>query len=80
MDKLKLTGLNLGRVFNCMYAMHVLYSITIRPNLLLKTRPKQLLATLLLDIALPEPNKLVFVPRKLLQPSVTYTLAYWAHL
>ncbi len=35
------------------HAMHSLRSIAIQPNLELKTRPKQLLGYLLLDIALP---------------------------
>ncbi len=36
------------------HAMHLLHSIAIRSNLELKTLPKQLLGSLLLDIALPE--------------------------
>ncbi len=56
-DKLKLTGRTLGRVFNsrrvCMHAMHLLSSVAIWPNLELKTRPKQLLGSLTLDIVLP---------------------------
>jgi len=59
MDKLKLTGRTLGRVFNsrrvCMHSMHLLSSVAIQPNLELKTWPKQLLGSLPLDIALPEP-------------------------
>ncbi len=35
------------------HAMHLLHSIAIRPNLVLKTWPKQLLGSLPLDIALP---------------------------
>jgi len=35
------------------HAMHFLRSIVIRPNLELKTRPKQLLGSLPLDVALP---------------------------
>jgi hypothetical protein len=35
------------------HAMHLLHSIAIQPNLELKTRPKQLLGSNLLDIALP---------------------------
>jgi hypothetical protein len=50
MDKLKLTGQHLGRVFNSisgrMIAMHVLLCIAIRPNLELKTQPKRLLGFL----------------------------------
>jgi hypothetical protein len=56
MDKLKLTGLALGRVFNfrsdCMHTMHLLPSLEIQPNLELKTQPKQLLGSLLLVMAL----------------------------
>jgi hypothetical protein len=57
MDKLKLTGQSLGRVLNfrsgCMQTMHLLPSVAIQPNLELKTRPKQLLGSLPLVIALP---------------------------
>ncbi len=35
------------------HAMHFLHSKAIQPNLELKTRPKQLLGSLPLDIALP---------------------------
>jgi hypothetical protein len=35
------------------HAMHLVRSISIRPNLELKTQPKQLLGYLLIDIALP---------------------------
>jgi hypothetical protein len=35
------------------HAMHLLHSIVIRSNLELKTRPKQLLGSLPLDIVLP---------------------------
>jgi hypothetical protein len=49
-DQLKLTGLELGRVFNsrsgCMHAIHLKVSIAI----VLKTRPKQHIDFLLLDI------------------------------
>jgi hypothetical protein len=52
-----LTGRALGRVFNfrsgCMYTMHLLPSVTIQPNLELKTRFEQLLGSLPLVIALP---------------------------
>ncbi len=37
-----------------MHAMHLLSNVTIRPNLELKTRPKQLLGSLPLNIALPD--------------------------
>ncbi len=56
MDKLQLTGRALGRVFNfrsaCMHTMHLLPSVAIQPDLELKTRPKQLLGSLLLVIVL----------------------------
>ncbi len=58
MDKLQLTGHALGRVFNfrsgCMHTMHLLPGVAIQPNLELKTRPKQLLGSLPLVIALPD--------------------------
>jgi hypothetical protein len=58
MDKLKLTGRNLGEFSTledtacmvCIYMQH----LPIQPNLESKTRPKQLLGSLPLDIALPE--------------------------
>ena len=57
-DKLKLTGQNLGQVFNfrlcracCTH--HAIVLITKQPNLKLKTEPKQLLGSLLLTFALP---------------------------
>jgi hypothetical protein len=58
-DKLELTGRALGRVFNfrsgCMrHTMHLLPSVAKQPNLELKTRPKQLLGSLPLVIALPD--------------------------
>jgi hypothetical protein len=57
MDKLKLTGRNLGRVFKfrrvCLHTIRLYYFETKLPNLKLKTRPKQLLGSLPLDIALP---------------------------
>ncbi len=50
MDKLQLTGRNLGRVFNlrsgCVCAMQLSCFETKLPNLMLKTRPKQLLSSL----------------------------------
>ncbi len=57
MDKLQLTGQNLGRVFNFRYghlqAEHFwCYQVKL-PNLNLKTRPKQLLGFLPLVIAHP---------------------------
>ncbi len=57
MDKLQLTGRNLGRVFNFrnggVHAVHLLCCGVKLPNLKLKTQPKQLLGSLPLDIALP---------------------------
>ncbi len=58
MDKLKLTGRALGRVFNfrsgCMrHTMHLRPGVAKQPNLELKTRLKQLLGSLPLVIALP---------------------------
>jgi hypothetical protein len=40
-----------------MHAMHSLSSVAIQPNLELKTRPKQLLGSLPLDIVLPDYNE-----------------------
>jgi hypothetical protein len=58
MDKLQLTGQNLGRVFNhksvLMFAMHLFCYEAKQPNLNLKTRPKQLLGCLQLAFALPD--------------------------
>jgi len=52
MEKLKLTGRNLGRVFKSRFGRvcigHAIVHITKQPNLKLKTRPKQLLSYLLL--------------------------------
>jgi len=57
MDKLNLTGRNLGRVFNSRLGhaciCHAIACITRRPNLKLKTRPKQFLGSLPLAFALP---------------------------
>jgi len=62
MDKLKLTGRNLGRVFNIrrshLHAATFLVLSVQLPNLQLKTWPKQLLGYLLLDIAHPAPTLL----------------------
>jgi hypothetical protein len=57
MDKLQLTGQNLGRVFNFRSghlhtAAFLVLSVKL-PNLQLKTQPKQLLGSLPLVIALP---------------------------
>jgi hypothetical protein len=57
MDKRKLKGLNLGRVFHSRLSFacigHAVVHITKQPNLNLKTEPKQLLGSLLLTFALP---------------------------
>jgi hypothetical protein len=57
MDKLWLTGRALGRVYNfrsgCMHTIHLLPGAAIQPNLELKTRPKPVLGSLPLAIALP---------------------------
>ncbi len=62
MDKLQLTGQNLGRVFNIrsghLHAAAFLVASVKLPNLELKTRSKQLLCYLPLDIALPDNSKL----------------------
>ncbi len=56
-DKLQLRRQNLGRVFNfrsgCMHAMHLCCCESGRPNLKLKTQPKQLLGSLPLASVLP---------------------------
>ncbi len=56
MGKLQLTGQNLGRFYNSrsgrVYAMHSLYFEMKRSNLKLKTWPKHLLSSFLLDIVL----------------------------
>ncbi len=57
MDKLKLTGRALGRVYNfrsgCMCTMHLLLGVAIQPNLELKTQPKPVLGSLPLAFTLP---------------------------
>ncbi len=57
MDKLQLTGQNLGQVFNIrsshLHAAAFLVSSEKLPNLQLKTQPKQLLGSLTLVISLP---------------------------
>jgi hypothetical protein len=57
MDKLRLTGQNLGRVFNFrfghLHAEHFWCYLVQLPNLKLKTQPKQLLGSLPLVIAFP---------------------------
>jgi len=59
MDKLKLTGRNLGRVCNskpraCFCICHAIANIAKWSNLKLKTWPKQLLGSLPLAFALPD--------------------------
>jgi hypothetical protein len=58
MEKLQLTGPNLGQVFNfragCVHAMHLCSYIVKLPKLKLKIRPKQLLGLLKLDAVLPD--------------------------
>ncbi len=57
MDKLQLTGQNLGQVFNFrsshLHAATFLVLSVKLPNLQLKTQPKQLLGSLLLPITFP---------------------------
>ncbi len=57
MDKLQLTGQNLGRVFNsrsdCMSAMHLFFYEAKQLYLKLKTQPKQLLGYFPLAFGLP---------------------------
>ncbi len=57
MDKLKLTGRNLGQVLYCRLARtwigHAIVNITKQPNLKLKTQTKQLLGSLPLAFTLP---------------------------
>jgi len=56
-DKVKLTGRNLAPVISSRngrsYAMHLLCNAAILPNLELKTQPKQLLGSILLNVTLP---------------------------
>ncbi len=56
-NKLKLTGRNLDQVFNsrlgCVCICRAMACITKRPNLKLKTRPEQLLGSLLLALTFP---------------------------
>jgi hypothetical protein len=59
MDKLWLTGQFLGRVAAC-HTMNLVCSMAIRPNLELKTQPKQLLGSLPLDIVLPETFQCIY--------------------
>ena len=57
MDKLQLTGQILGRVFysrnGCIYTVDLCWYEAKLSNLKVKTRPKQLLGSLPIDIALP---------------------------
>jgi hypothetical protein len=58
MDKLQLTGQNLGRVYNfrngCLYGVHFLCYGAKLPNLKLKTQTKQFIGSLPLDSSLPD--------------------------
>jgi hypothetical protein len=60
MDKLQLRGQNLGQLFNLrsghLHAATFLVLSVKLPNLQLKTQPKQLVGSLPLVIALPEPK------------------------
>jgi hypothetical protein len=60
MDKLQLTGQNLGRVYyfrhGCVRAVHFLCLGVKPPNLKMKTRPKQVLGSFQLDVVLPAPT------------------------
>jgi hypothetical protein len=62
-DKLKVTGLNLGRVFNSRLGRacigRAIVHITKQPKLKLKTRPKQLLGSLPFAFALPVQSCLI---------------------
>jgi hypothetical protein len=57
MDKLYLSGRNMGQVFNfssgCVHAMKLYFDVTKLHNLKWKTRPRQLLGSLPLVVALP---------------------------
>ena len=57
MDKLQLKGRNLGLVFNFrgghLHSAHLWRFQVKLPNLKLKTQPKQLLGSLVLEITLP---------------------------
>ncbi len=81
MDKLKLTGRTLGRVFNsrrvCMHAMHLLSSVAIWPNLELKTRPKQLLGSLTLDIVLPSTRISTLCSTSILKINILKVILKW---
>jgi hypothetical protein len=58
MDKLQLTGRNLGRVFNSrssrVHALQLHFSEAEQPNFKMKVRPKKLLGSLPLNISLPK--------------------------
>jgi hypothetical protein len=67
-DKLKLTGQNLGRVFNSRLGRacigHAIVHITKQPNLKLKTQPKQLSGSLLSAFTLHALAYLAEIKRK----------------
>ncbi len=58
MEKLQLTGQNLGRLFNFrnghLHAAHLWHYRPKRPSLKLKARPKQPLVSVLLDVTIPD--------------------------
>jgi len=60
MDKLQLTGRNLGRVLNVrsgqLHAVHLRCYPVKLPHLVLKTQPKQLLGSLVLDLDIVLPR------------------------
>jgi hypothetical protein len=78
MDRLQLTGQNMGRVFYFRYgrvrAVHFLCLGVKLPNLKMKTQPKQVLGSLLLDIALPYLRLGVFRPNS--QHFIYFVLLY----
>jgi hypothetical protein len=75
MDKLQLTGQNLGRVFNsktgCMHPMRLYCFEAKLHNLKLKTQPQQLLGYLLFDITLPGSDNCQVCQNKLKIPNIS---------
>jgi len=57
-----------------MHTMHLLPGVAIQPNLELKTRPKQLLGSLLLVIALPDYGETIFIIQTPILPLEKITL------
>ncbi len=90
MDKLHLTGQNLGRVFNsrlgCAWICRSIAYVTKQSNLKFKTRPKQLLGSLLTAFALPSvayhshPSPMLQVTDSDLRPIVFRTLHFLLNL